>query len=121
MSRTSLHFISQRLVVCALAGLFIAAVAPRAFSGEPNETVRSITVKFADLDLSKAAGADALYRRIRTAASIVCDSASDNLYRWRGREYKKCFNTAVANAVDKVNNPILTAMHRAKSKGTNLS
>jgi UrcA family protein len=78
-----------------------------AWSGTPD--VRSVTVSYGDLDLSSPAGANALYRRIQGAAKQVCGYAGADLIEqsiWRG-----CYRNAIANAVGKVNNPLLTAVH----------
>lgn len=121
MSGTILHSMTHRLAICALAGLFVATVAPQAFSGAPDDSIRSFKVTYADLDLSKAAGAAVLYKRIRNAARIVCDFYGDSIDKLLTRGYDKCISTAVAAAVDKVNNPMLTAKHREKTKGAGLS
>jgi UrcA family protein len=91
----------------AVLGLLGSAQVP---AGEP---AKSIKVSFADLDLSTQAGAATLYHRIRGAARTVCgDEGSSYTDKaiWRA-----CFNRAVGDAVAKVNNPQLTALHQGKS------
>ena len=81
-----------------------------AWSGTPD--VRSVTVSYGDLDLSSPAGANTLYRRIQAAARQVCGHAGADLIEqstWRG-----CYRNAIGEAVDKVNNPLLTAMHTGR-------
>ena len=78
-----------------------------AWSGTPDG--RSVTVSYGDLDLSSPTGANALYRRIQGAAKQVCGYAGADLIEqsiWRG-----CYRHAIAGAVGKVNNPLLTAVH----------
>jgi UrcA family protein len=77
-----------------------------------DETARSVKVSYADLDLSTQAGAATLYSRIRGAARTVCGDDDLPYTHWA---WKKCFNEAVGNAVAKVNNPQLTALHQGKS------
>ena len=74
--------------------------------------VPSVTVSFRDLDLSTPEGANTLYRRIRTAAQKVCgyagaDVLSQNISR-------ACYRNAIADAVAKVNSPLLTAVHTGR-------
>ena len=69
----------------------------------------SITVSFRDLDLSTIAGATTLYRRIQRAANQVCGYHGADLIEqslWRA-----CYRSATDDAVRKVNNPLLTAVH----------
>jgi UrcA family protein len=68
--------------------------------------VATKTVTFADLDISTADGAQALYERIATAARSVC----------RGEEIRfahACRTRAIADAVKDVGSPLLSAMHRS--------
>jgi len=81
-----------------------------AWAGTPD--VRSVTVSFRDLDLSKPEGARALYGRIQSAAKQVCGYAGRDLIDqniWRS-----CYRNAVADAVGRVNSPLLTAMHNGR-------
>jgi len=78
-----------------------------AWSGTPD--VRSVTVSYADLDLSSPAGANALYRRIQAAAKQVCGHAGADLIEQS--IWKACYRNAIGDAVAKVNNPVLTAVH----------
>lgn len=65
------------------------------------------TVRFGDLDLSTAVGAQALYDRIKGAARDVCrDSASY-------RAMHECRAAAVEGAVRGVANPLLSSVHRS--------
>jgi len=94
-----------------------AVVAALGFLGSAqvlaDEPARSIKVSYADLDLSTQAGATTLYNRIRGAARTVCGYEGPGFTDkaiWRS-----CFKDAVGNAVAKVNNPRLTALHQGKS------
>jgi UrcA family protein len=77
-----------------------------------DETVRSVKVSYADLDLNTQAGAATLYGRIRAAAKQVC---GPDEWAYGHSTFKRCFNQALGNAVAKVNNPQLTALHQGKS------
>lgn len=68
----------------------------------------SKTVSFADLDMSKPAGAETLYNRIRSAARFVCRGLA-NL------DAGKCRADAVEAAVEGVGSRLLTELHATKT------
>jgi UrcA family protein len=99
----SIHHSPVRpLTLIAILGLIGAT---QALATEP----ASIKVRFGDLDLSTTTGAQTLYRRIAAAASEVCG------YEGRGLTevavWNSCYRGAIADAVTKVNSPLLTAVH----------
>jgi len=68
---------------------------------------RSVTVRFADLDTASAQGAAVLYRRLRSAAESVCrDLEGQELAR--KLVYANCIQTALSNAIVKVDRPAVT-------------
>jgi UrcA family protein len=73
--------------------------------------VRSVKVSFGELDITKPAGAQELYKRIRKAAFVVC-GANESPMPWSYTARGECFKTAVDDAVGKVNSPLLTSLHR---------
>ena len=76
--------------------------------GMPSNAV-SVTVSYADLDLSKPSGARTLYGRITGAAREVCGDQGRRLeeqFQWR-----TCYQGAISDAVAAVNSPLLTAVH----------
>lgn len=84
------------------------------------EDVPSKTVRFADLDVATPAGAKVLYHRIRVAAREVCEESV-------GRDpieklaMPGCVNTAIDQAVKKVNAPYLTALRFGTSSDVRLA
>ena len=72
----------------------------------PVGEIATKTVKFADLDIATAVGAQALYERIVTAARLVCRDAEINLVL-------ECRTRAVADAVRGVGSPLLSSVHRS--------
>lgn len=84
-------------------------------SKAPGLEVRSQTVKFADLDLSKSPGIETLLSRIRRAAGDVCSPQPQVNDIGAHKDYNKCVSGAVDGAIAKVNNPRLSAL---ASKGT---
>jgi UrcA family protein len=102
-----------RRSILAVAALLIAAVAPSAFAADSSDAP-SRTVRFGDLNLNTEEGVRTLYRRIQGAAGRVChEAAGVDGIQW----YWKCYETTVANAVNKVNNSHLTAMHQERVGG----
>jgi len=76
--------------------------------------LRQVAVSYADLDLSKAEHASALYWRIQNAAHSVC--AENTLPNARALLIeRKCIAKAVGAAVQNVDNANLTAIYQAKT------
>lgn len=95
-------------------GLFVgASVSAQAdMSSGTYSLVRgpSKTVRYGDLDLSKRAGAETLYDRIKSAARSVCSGEMPAYFA-------DCRAKAVEEAVAGVGNTLLAAVHRAATEG----
>lgn len=89
------------LSTCLLVGWSASA-----FGATDGDAVVSKTVKFKDLDISRAEGAQALYDRISAAARTVCRAEPYNFVR-------DCRARAVDDAVLDVGNALLTSIHRS--------
>lgn len=79
-------------------------------AADPSSASRA--VKFADLDISTQSGAQVVYMRILAAAQVVCSYypfATDG-------EKAGCVRNATADAVTKINQPALSALHNPKNK-----
>jgi UrcA family protein len=87
--------------------------ATQASAADPSGA-RSMTVSYRDLNLSTIEGATALYQRIRHAANSVCDEPGAGVTRYL--EWKSCYQAAIADAVAKVNSPLLTSVYGGKKK-----
>lgn len=72
------------------------------------EAPKSLTVQFADLDLSKDAGAATLFNRLKGAASRVCSAHSGGTTLRDKQHYAACVEFALSNAVARVDRPELT-------------
>jgi UrcA family protein len=95
----------------ALAQQPTAAEAPPA-SSQSHWSV-SYPVRYSDLDISKMKGAKTLYLRIRYAAETLCESAAT----WGKKEGAACVQSAVDDAVARVDLPLLTQYSQLRSKG----
>jgi UrcA family protein len=108
MSTRSTNHRNRRIL---LAGISALALAAAFWIGEAHADayeLRQVKVRFDELDLSKPAGAEALYRRLQSAAAKVCDSKS---FLYKNRRDHTCYQTALTNAVVQVNSPLLSQIH----------
>lgn len=98
------HFYTALSLVLGTAAISAIAASPAAAEDVPSKTVR-----YSDLDITKPAGAQALYARIHAAARDVCELSTrgDPLM---GPAVHACIDTAIDNAVRKVNAPALTSL-----------
>ena len=77
-----------------------------ALAAVDRDAVVTKTVKFKDLDIAKADGAQALYDRISAAARAVCRAEPYSSVR-------DCRAKAVDDAVHGVGNALLSSIHRS--------
>ena len=98
----------KRLTTTLIAALTLYAVSAAGFAATPTDDVRRQVVKFADLDLTRPAGAQELYHRIQYAARNVCPIYG----RFSDRD---CIREAIARAVADVGAPQLTTRHQAST------
>jgi UrcA family protein len=97
--RAATFFLAGAITLCALQ-----ATARAADDGLPKQTV-----SYADLDISKPAGAKVLYHRIKAAANEVCGySVSGDMGSSR-RQYD-CVQATIDKAVKDVDSPALSAL-----------
>jgi UrcA family protein len=99
------------LIAAAIFGALASSVSAVSAADAGTEPV-SLTVKFADLDISKPPGAAVLYARVSAAAESAC---SFYWFKSDADQYR-CVHGAIANAVTKVNQPELFAVYNAKNK-----
>lgn len=110
--------IKSTLALALTAAIACAAAPARAdrINGEVTVTsAPTITVSFAELDISKPRGLEVLYSRIEHAAKAVC-GMEYSAQLARARLAKTCYKTAVDDAVRQINRPTLTALHLAKTR-----
>jgi UrcA family protein len=99
----------MKYLATTFIGVFtLSVLSANCLAGEQPNDVRRQVVRFAELDLTRPAGAEELYRRIQRAAREVCQ-----IDGWRGYASMECINSAIARAVAAVNTPLLTAHHQA--------
>jgi len=91
------------LTLCPLSWDCLAAAPPNNLPAE--------VVRFADLDLTRPAGAQELYRRIEHAARDVCEPLGADHHGLSA--YMTCRKSAIARAIRDVGAPLLTEHDRA--------
>lgn len=111
---------SVRSLACmGAAALITLGVFPEAYAGNFDVVTVSVPVKFGDLDLNKPAGISELYNRIRRAADKACGDYPSGQGIWYQNTFRQCRETAVADAVNRINKGPLSALHlRAMGKGS---
>ena len=100
------------LMSAALTALAIPAIASA--SPDINDNGRTaVRVSYADLDLSKLAGVQTLYIRLRTATRSVCGSRllTDVGSLKQLTVNKRCYDTALSKAVARIGNEKLNELH----------
>jgi UrcA family protein len=102
------------LLACAAVSLALTQAAPARGTLE----TRSEKVSYSDVNLATATGASILYSRIERAAGRVC--GPDNVLG-QHFEWTRCRSRAIADAVNKVNSPLLTALQESKTGGPRLA
>ena len=106
IQRSSLWSVAFTSLVC-LVGSSEAPAAPSAAG-------RTVTVNYRDLNLATIDGAITLYQRLKGAARTVCEGPLTGIAAYQ--EWRSCYDAAMADAVAKVNNPLLTAVYRGPNK-----
>ena len=93
-------------VVCLLGASGVSAGAP--------SPARGVSVNYRDLNLSTIQDAITLYERLKGAAQTVCDGPMTGVAAYQ--EWRSCYDAAIADAVAKVNSPLLTSVHRGPDR-----
>jgi len=73
------------------------------------------TVRFGQLDLTRPAAAEQLYRKLVATSKQVCEPVNGAQARQK-YEYRACVSEALANAVAEINQPLLTSLYDTKGK-----
>jgi UrcA family protein len=105
---TGLRGLAAAAILGALAASFSGVAAADPSSSAP------ITVKYSDLNIASPSGAAVLYERIRAAAQNACG------YFWFKTDADEalCVHNTIAKAVNKINQPALSAVFVEKYKAS---
>ncbi len=80
----------------------------------------SVVVRYDDLNVASAAGAQALYARIASAADRACGGEPAIRELRQTQRYRACVDTAVEKAVHKVDSERLQALHAERKAGSSV-
>jgi len=94
------------------------AVSAHAGEQAPTADHKSSVVRYDDLSLETAAGVKTLYARLSNAANQVCGSAPGTVELRARMAFRTCYDSALTDAVAKIGNRNLQALHRASSSST---
>jgi UrcA family protein len=108
--------IKSAVALALTAALSWSAHADRLNGAVTVTSAPTMTVSFAELDITKPRGLEVLYSRIEHAAKVVCGVDPSPQPLSRTRHAKTCYKTAVDDAVRQINRPTLTALHRTKTR-----
>ena len=105
------------IILAAVAFITCGSTIARADSAfEP----RSVTVRFADIDATNPEGAAALYRRLKGAATSVCQDLEPGRELARVGVYVNCIQTVLGAAIVKIDRSTLTAYAAAQGASTSV-
>jgi len=114
-----MNSISQKISTGGAALLMALMFATNAGAADRTATSADIAVKYSGEQVNNDADAQALYKKLRSAARAVCD---DNAGGHRTLEVRaraeKCVNQVLADAVKKIDQPLLTTVHESKTNKT---
>jgi UrcA family protein len=102
-----------------LASLLLAAGS--AGAADRTATSADIAVKYSQVQLGNEADAENLYKKLRASARSVCgDNAGGHRTLEVRARAEKCVNAVLADAVRKIDQPLLTAVHESNVKSTDV-
>jgi UrcA family protein len=115
-----MNSISQKICAGGTALLAALLIATGAGAADRTATSADIAVKYSGVQLANEAEAEALYKKLRAAARAVCD---DNAGGHRTLEIRaraeKCVKQVLADAVQKIDQPVLTTVHESRRGRSN--
>ena len=110
---------SERLSAgaAALALTLLTLVTVDVRAAEPEAAPPKIIVHYSDTAFGTVEGTAKVYRKLKTAARRVCGiNEGGRLTIEKGQAAKECFKTALADAVRRIDRPMLTSIHTKSSR-----
>jgi UrcA family protein len=96
----------------AIALTFLTLLTVDVRAAEPEPIPAKVVVHYQDTAFSTADGTAKVYRQLKTAARKVCGiNEGGRLTVDQGVRARKCFETALADAVRRIDRPMLTSVH----------
>lgn len=101
------------LLLCSLTTLSIApGCLGTAYAAD---ALPSNNVSYADLNLSRPADVQVLYRRLKIAAAGVCEREPEPWEMSKYAHWKRCYEPALHNAVIQIDVPALLSLYRSET------
>jgi UrcA family protein len=110
---------SQRLAAgaAALALTLLQLLTMDARAAEATTVAPSLTVHYSDAEFGSAEGAANVYRKLKLAARRVCGMhVGESKPLDRQLAAQECFEKALADAVRRIDRPMLTSVHAASAR-----
>lgn len=107
---------NSKLTIGGLAALFITCAAstqPAYASIQDPTAPNQVTVEFRRSEIANEAGARRLLERLNSASRRVCSLDGPSVSA--ARNHRACRRAARADAVSKINSPVLTAVNEGAS------
>ena len=104
----------KHAITSLIGALALYAASPSGVAAEVPADVPREIVKFGDLDLTRPAGAQELYRRISHAAQDVCETVSSGGSATTIAN-RLCADQAIARAIVAIDSPLLTERFEQKT------
>jgi UrcA family protein len=106
----------KHVITTLVGALALYTMSPSGLAAAaPDDRVRQEIVRFGDLDLTRPADAQELYRRIRHAARTVCEPIGQGGSPLALSD-RSCVVQAIARAVAEVNSPLLTERYAGQAR-----
>lgn len=103
--------LNKRGALMGLSVMVSGFVSGGVFAQDLSGDAPSITIRYSDLDLAQPSGVQVLYRRIATAAKVVCDHGNSRELA-RVVATNKCVDHTLSQAIEEIDMPQLSALHR---------
>jgi len=97
----------------ALTGALCAA--PAAGAAELSATNDGYVLRYSPAELARSADAENVYRKLKFAARQVCDSNATLRSLTERVQSDRCYEKVLASVVQKIDQPMLTSLHAAKT------
>lgn len=100
-----------RITACTFAAFALMAAAGSANAAESDRSAPQMTVSYADLDLSHAAGAQILLQRLSMASEHVCGGTPDQRNLTMKSYHDACYGNAMRGAIAGVRSPLVAELY----------
>jgi len=114
-----MKLVSKKISAATGALAMTALLFGATIAGAADQTGTSgdVTVKIPQDAINNPADAEAVYGKLRVAAGQVCGMGVSGFQTMEVRNRnKKCYEKVLADAVAKINQPLLTSLHESRGK-----